>query len=339
MEQESHKRQRPEDDDLEIELTDRAAGPGGAAPSVHIDCDTVVRKQIHDYALTDTSRELGGVLIGTVRASGQPLVQVTAMIPARYTDARNASVTFTHETWQDILAIKDREYPQQKIVGWFHTHPGFGIFLSRFDLHIHENFFNLEWQIAYVVDPLAHTEGFFCWAQGQVQKTKDFTISGEVPEDDNAIPAPIPSAPPQALPATPLPTMIHTAPPALDWRYIAIAGLLAGVGYLLFFRPAKTVILQAPKVTIPRQEYVNIPPPPPSVPAPVALPAVTANPVEGWPVYTVQPQDTLWSISEKCYGDGACYPLLITANKLGSKRITTGMKLRVPGGKIPPAAQ
>jgi LysM repeat protein len=133
--------------------------------------------------------------------------------------------------------------------------------------------------------------------------------------------------------------MIHTAPPALDWRYIAIAGLLVGVGYLLLFRPVKTVMLPASKIAIPRQDYFPPLPQPPRVPTPVTPPAVTATPVESWPVYIVQPQDTLWSISAQCYGDGARYPLLITANKLGSKRITAGMKLRVPGGKIPSAAQ
>lgn len=138
------------DDMLEIALADDKPAGGGASPSVRIVIDSTVRRQIVEFALTDTGRELGGVLLGAVSRDGEPAVQITAMIPARHTDAGSASVTFTHETWQDILAIKDRAFAQLKILGWFHTHPGFGIFLSRFDLHIHEHFFNLDWQVAYV---------------------------------------------------------------------------------------------------------------------------------------------------------------------------------------------
>ena len=55
------------------------------------------------------------------------------------------------------------------MVGWYHTHPGVGIFLSGMDLFIHQNFFTQMWHVAYVLDPRARTSGFFCWNR---QKTK-----------------------------------------------------------------------------------------------------------------------------------------------------------------------
>jgi len=299
--------ENPAGEELEIELTDTTA-TGDAAGAVHIVFDGTVRQQIVELALTDTRRELGGVLIGSLSNDGKPAVQITAMIPARYTDSQNASITFTHETWQDILAVKDRAYPDLKIVGWFHTHPGFGIFLSRFDMHIHENFFNLDWQVAYVVDPLAHTEGFFRWEAGKVQKTLDFEIVGELPT-----PAPVP-----------LPVRA-----GFDWHYLAIAGLLGVAIYLQFFRPPEVKYVKVPapekKITIVQ---------PPSTPAPVAPPASA----EGWPVYEVQPNDSLWEISEQCYGDGNLYTTIITFNHLANTNITPGMRLKIPGGNIPEAA-
>ena len=51
--------------------------------------------------------------------------------------------------------------PERIIVGWYHTHPGFGIFLSNMDAFIHENFFSFPWEPAYVFDPQAETDGFF----------------------------------------------------------------------------------------------------------------------------------------------------------------------------------
>jgi len=35
----------------------------------------------------------------------------------------------------------DAQFADKKIVGWYHSHPGFGIFLSEYDLFIHRNFF------------------------------------------------------------------------------------------------------------------------------------------------------------------------------------------------------
>jgi proteasome lid subunit RPN8/RPN11 len=52
-------------------------------------------------------------------------------------------------------------------VGWYHTHPGFGIFLSNMDLFIHRNFFPQKWHIALVLDPVNKKSGYFCWDKKQ----------------------------------------------------------------------------------------------------------------------------------------------------------------------------
>jgi hypothetical protein len=63
----------------------------------------------------------------------------------------------------------DRDFPdEEQIVGWYHSHPGFGIFLSEHDLFIHRNFFGGPSQIAVVVDPLAGTEGVFAWRDDRI---------------------------------------------------------------------------------------------------------------------------------------------------------------------------
>ena len=58
-----------------------------------------------------------------------------------------------------------QRYPDESaiMVGWYHTHPGFGIFLSGMDQFIHQNFFTQKWHIALVLDPIAKSGGFFCW--------------------------------------------------------------------------------------------------------------------------------------------------------------------------------
>ena len=62
-----------------------------------------------------------------------------------------------------INYLIEKKYENAQIVGWIHTHPDFGIFLSEYDTFIQENFFKEDYQIAYVVDPIQNIEGFYFW--------------------------------------------------------------------------------------------------------------------------------------------------------------------------------
>src|SRR5205085_10685180 len=98
-----------------------------------------------------------------------------------------AQVRFTAETWKHIQGVMEKEHPQQRIVGWYHTHPGFGIFLSDMDLFIHGNFFNLPWQVAFVYDPANGEEGMFVWREGKAQREK-FALEEDVEKEIVTIP-------------------------------------------------------------------------------------------------------------------------------------------------------
>lgn len=125
-----------------------------------------VRDYIHEYAASDTSRELGGILVGRVFQTDDvrpenTVISIEGLIPAKFAESASTTIKFTHETWAYVNQIKDEKYPHLKIVGWVHTHPGFGIFLSGYDQFIQNNFFNAPFQVAYVVDPVNNEAGFF----------------------------------------------------------------------------------------------------------------------------------------------------------------------------------
>lgn len=135
---------------------------------------------LEKYARSDTKKELGSILLGAYStALGQTAVIVSENIEAKYTDASASTLTFTHETWDYIHKEQAEKHPELRIVGWQHTHPGYGIFLSNYDMFIQENFFNLPFQIAYVIDPVQNIRGFFCWKNGRVEKLKGYYIFDE----------------------------------------------------------------------------------------------------------------------------------------------------------------
>jgi proteasome lid subunit RPN8/RPN11 len=118
---------------------------------------------IYRHVFGSSDREVGGVLVGRLAATGG-LPLVTGAIPALSADEQRATLTFTQDAWAHVHRVLEAEFPpDEQIVGWYHSHPGFGIFLSTHDLFIHEHFFGAPSQIAVVVDPHARREGVFAW--------------------------------------------------------------------------------------------------------------------------------------------------------------------------------
>jgi proteasome lid subunit RPN8/RPN11 len=126
-----------------------------------------VARKIRQHARTSMKAEVCGVLIGN---TDHERMTVEACIPGINAAQGGAHVTFTQDTWEHIYKIKDKEYPDDKIVGWYHSHPGFGVFLSEHDLFIQQNFFSNPQQVAWVYDPHTDEEGCFGWIGGSIEK-------------------------------------------------------------------------------------------------------------------------------------------------------------------------
>ena len=140
-----------------------------------------VYRALEKYALVDVKHERGTILLGDYCEDlGKVHVIISNYIEARYTDASASTLTFTHETWDYVYKEQGAKYPDKKIVGWQHTHPSYGIFLSNYDLFIQENFFNLPFQVAYVIDPIQKIRGFFQWKNGKIEKLKGYYIYDDI---------------------------------------------------------------------------------------------------------------------------------------------------------------
>jgi proteasome lid subunit RPN8/RPN11 len=61
-----------------------------------------------------------------------------------------------------LKGIRDiRKDEDLRILGWWHTHPDFGLFLSTTDLHTQRFFFPEIYQVALIVDPIRKEYTFF----------------------------------------------------------------------------------------------------------------------------------------------------------------------------------
>jgi proteasome lid subunit RPN8/RPN11 len=125
------------------------------------------------------SAEVCGVLIGDLSGDlpedgGE--VKIFAAIAGENAAQAGTHVTFTQDAWEHIYKVKDAEYPEARIVGWYHSHPGFGVFLSEHDTFIQENFFSAAGQVAWVFDPHTDEEGCFGWVDGSIARLDSITV-------------------------------------------------------------------------------------------------------------------------------------------------------------------
>ena len=130
-------------------------------------------QNIRQHARQSLSKEICGVLIGQKSAKG---TVVEGTIEAEEAAQGEMHVTFTQDAWVEIHQKKSEYYPNRSIVGWYHSHPGFGVFLSEHDIFIHRNFFNDPSQLAWVYDPHSDEEGCFGWMDGEVQRLRRFEV-------------------------------------------------------------------------------------------------------------------------------------------------------------------
>lgn len=150
-------------------------------PAVRQELRIVIAEEAFDRAVArgekDMTREIGGVLVGEIlRDDAGPYLRIDTSIDALHAEEKGAELTFTHATWEHVHKEMDSKYEGKKILGWYHTHPGFGIFLSDRDRFIQTSFFNLPFQIALVYDPKSREHGVFIWRDNEPSRCRRYWV-------------------------------------------------------------------------------------------------------------------------------------------------------------------
>ena len=170
------------DDPIDIRMLARQdlpheAFPGGRNEGFRVFFSPEVHAALWKHANADTTVEICGVLVGSWhRDEVGPFVKIIESIRGEGAETRFAEVTFTHQTWAKINAEMDTKFAHLSIVGWYHTHPDFGIFLSDRDRFIQEHFFSGPGQVAHVIDPIRGSEGVFVWRDGKPSLGEHFWV-------------------------------------------------------------------------------------------------------------------------------------------------------------------
>lgn len=154
-------------------------GPEDANAALRVHFSRRAYAELTAHAKESLDAEVCGVLVGEVCDDGAgPFVDVRAIIRGNAAREARAHVTFTHETWNQIHTALDKDYPDFHIVGWYHTHPGFGVEFSAMDRFIQQNFFSAKTQVAFLTDPLGGDVSLCFNAADGIEYVTRFWVDG-----------------------------------------------------------------------------------------------------------------------------------------------------------------
>jgi proteasome lid subunit RPN8/RPN11 len=314
-----------------------------------------VQAAIEEHAFSRIDVEVGGFLIGHADAKS---VRILQSRPALAAESGQTHLTFTHEAWADVLEFLDTEGSGEQIVGWYHTHPNFGCFLSEHDQFIQENFFSGPGQVALVIDPVRGESAYLCTRDGEVVTLREGATRRAALGQDNedtvdVIERMTRSTEKSRGPRAPVVLgglVLAVLAGLLGWFFGNITGqdaarnearaqveqLRGEIETIEMELDAALAVEDAVGASEPQPELTPLPETEPE--------AVTEPPgpqlgdeVQIAVIHTIRSGETLWGLAARYLGSGERYVEIVDANPgINPVRLQVGDSLRVPmsGGLI-----
>ena len=122
----------------------------------------VVREAIQRHVGENLRVETGGILVGHPFADlDDPKKKFVVIVGSVRQDSNSRSAGHFTVDPAEIATSRaelERRYPGLMAVGWYHSHPGLGVFLSAQDMRIVHSIYNAGWQVALVLNPQREDE-------------------------------------------------------------------------------------------------------------------------------------------------------------------------------------
>lgn len=131
-------------------------------------------EKIRNHALSklDAGLEVMGFLLGEVFSHRGSEYTVVRDVATTDLEATSVSVRFDPDGFESLFASLECARFRYVLVGWYHSHPGHGCFLSSTDISTQKGIFDRSYHTALVVDPVNREMDAFCLSEGAVRRRK-----------------------------------------------------------------------------------------------------------------------------------------------------------------------
>lgn len=135
---------------------------GTADDGLRIYMEDYVHTYLYQYARSSATGEKLAVLMGKhLVVDGKDTVFISGVIQARYTEKLKGMETITGQSWKYISEEIEKYFADLEIVGWMHSRPSFGAFVTSRDEAYHKKVFGGKDQVFFVVDPVDRQDRFY----------------------------------------------------------------------------------------------------------------------------------------------------------------------------------
>ncbi|MEZ4885092.1 MAG: Mov34/MPN/PAD-1 family protein [Chitinophagales bacterium] len=138
-------------------------------------------QKLWEHVRLDFHNELGGAMLGYYGSdNGNEFIVVTDVFnqPPEYFSTPTM-LRFTGQFYDDLeeyVTQIEAQYPNILRLGLYHTHPNYGVFLSKTDAKTFKGIFKDPFQIAMVVDPVREEDGVFFWIGSELSRRTGYRI-------------------------------------------------------------------------------------------------------------------------------------------------------------------
>jgi len=138
-----------------------------------LEISSELAERISRHGVQSYPHECCGALLGTDGDTGRQVRDLLPLVNRRADSPRNRFSISPGDFRTAEAAARERGL---ELIGWYHSHPGFGVFLSDHDTFIHRNFFSSKRQVAWVYDPHSDEEGCFGWQGDRIVRLTQVDI-------------------------------------------------------------------------------------------------------------------------------------------------------------------
>ena len=303
--------------------------------------EPAARAAVEEHCFSRVDVEVGGFLLGSIAGLD---VTVSAAHPALAAESAQTHLTITHEAWDEILGSLDSRYPGMVIVGWYHSHPGFGIFLSDYDIFIQHNFFSAPGQFALVIDPLIGRYGMFTATADKAELFDEGSTqlpavaSGDSESASEARVAMLTQQRPRrrsrVLPAVITAVIVAVLVGSGAWFIGSVQGSEAArttaAEQIRRLQEQLDAVLTPSPTASPEPSAAAPSPEPTAAPSPSVVPGPTpGQQVSVQATVVVRAGDSWWLLAQRYLGSGTRFQEVIDANP-GVASLEPGMTISVP---------
>jgi len=135
---------------------------------LYLSSSALEKARTHFSAQARSGLEGIGLLIGDVFSWKGRKYAVAEEYLTGGNKASSVAAKFDERAFGALAQVLAKKFPGKIFVGWAHSHPNYGCFLSQQDVATQENYFPEEWHVAFVVDPVRKEEKAFKLRDGKV---------------------------------------------------------------------------------------------------------------------------------------------------------------------------